>query len=107
MGKEGRKCVHAQIAGNGALETVMEEAAPGKGKARHQGEENEDRGHSRGGADKIAAAGHLPFFAGFLAASRGCLLGLVGFCHKSVFSCLLSALSSQLSAAIGISERVS
>jgi len=60
----------------------MEEAAPGEGKRRHHGEENEGSGHAGGGLDKIAAAGHLPFFAGFLAASRGCLFGLVGLWHK-------------------------
>jgi hypothetical protein len=60
----------------------MEEDTKGVGKARHQEEENEGRGHGGGGTDKIAAAGDLAFFASFLAASRGCLFGLVGFGHE-------------------------
>src|SRR5260370_32171756 len=62
----------------------MKRAAPGEGKGRHQGEENEGSSDAGGGGDKIAAAGHLPFFAGFLSASRCRLLGLVGLWHKSV-----------------------
>ncbi len=84
--EEGSQRLHAQVAGNGALQAVMEKAAPGEGEARHQGEQNKGRGHARSGADKIAAAGDLSFFAGLLAPSRGCLFGLVGFCHRSVAS---------------------
>jgi hypothetical protein len=39
-------------------------------------------GHTGCGADQIAAARDLSFFARFLAASRGCLFGLVGLWHK-------------------------
>src|SRR5208282_4253108 len=84
-----------QVAGDGALQAVMKEAAPGQGKTRHHGKENEDSGHAGGRADKIAAARDLPFFAGLLAPARGCLFGLVGFRHKSVASSQFSVVSSQ------------
>src|SRR5208337_4446906 len=98
VGKDGRQRVHAEVAGDGALKAVAVEAAEGEGEGRHQGEESEDGGRSGGGSDKIAAAGHLPLFAGFLAPPRGCLFGLVGFRHKSVASCQLPVASTQRSA---------
>jgi len=82
VGEDRSQRVHAKVAGDGALQAVMEKAAPGEGEARKQGEENKGRGHAGSGADKIAAAGNLPFFAGLLAPSRGCLFGLVGFGHR-------------------------
>ena len=80
--EEGRQRVHAQVAGDGAVDAVTEEAAPGEGKGRHHGKQDEGSRHTGGSADQIAAAGDLAFLAGFLAASRGCLFGLVVLCHS-------------------------
>ena len=84
--EQGGQSVHAERAGRRALEAVMKKTAKGQWERGHHGVENEGGSHTGGGADEIAAAGNLAFFAGFLAASRGGLFGLVRFGHSRWWS---------------------
>ena len=103
--REGRQRVHAQVAGDGAVDAVAKERAPSEGKRRHHGKQHEGSRHTGGSADQIAAARDLAFFAGFLTAPRSCLFGLVGLCHRSVASSQLPVVSAQVSKILSEASR--